>query len=107
MQPARLDTNGVTLGYITDTVDSTRNCCMLKANTHNAICLILLCYYEFERGCVQLIASCLLAFICSLTHAPIQHRIPTKTDGNTDKSPDTLALSIWKRRIKFQEMACI
>ena len=45
MQPARLDTNVMTLGYITDTVDSTRNYCMLKANTHNAICVILLCYY--------------------------------------------------------------
>ena len=79
VQPAGLDTNGVTLGYITDTVDSTRNCCMLKVSTHNAICMILFCYYEFERGCVQPTASRLLAFSCCLTHAPTQHRIPTKT----------------------------
>ena len=43
--PAHLDTIGVTLGYITDTVDSTRNYCMLKANTQNTICMIFLCYY--------------------------------------------------------------
>ena len=40
----------------------------IKANTHDAICIIrfFLCYYnlrisEFERGCVQLIGSCVFA----------------------------------------------